>query len=200
MFNLKVGRKIQAASANSNMKRVTLECGGKSPLIVFSDADVEKAAEECATSIFSNQGQVCSGASRAFVHEDVHDKFVDSMKTLAEKRVVGDPFDEKSETGAVISKLQFDKILNYIKLGKAEGAICVTGGEKLGDKGYFIKPTIFTEVEDNMTIAKEEVNQLKIRLDYNNRCLILSLKILKDFWTSVICIQIQRHGRSDPSC
>lgn len=152
-----VGRKIQEASAKSNLKRVTLELGGKSPLIVFKDADVEKAANECATSIFSNQGQVCSGASRAFVHEDVHDEFVACMKKVAEARVVGDPFDEKSEIGAVISKLQLDKILNYIKLGKEQGAVCVSGGEKIDGKGYFMQPTIFTGVTDNMTIAREEI-------------------------------------------
>jgi len=152
-----VGRKIQEASAKSNLKRVTLELGGKSPLIVFKDANIEKAAEECATSIFSNQGQVCSGASRAFVHEDVHDEFVRCLKKLADERVVGDPFDEKSETGAVISRLQFEKILNYIKLGKEQGAVCVAGGERIGEKGYFIRPTIFTEVKDDMIIAKEEI-------------------------------------------
>ena len=153
-----VGRKIQEASAKSNLKRVTLELGGKSPLIVFGDADVQLAANECATSIFSNQGQVCSGASRAFVHESVHDKFVEKLKACAEKRIIGDPFDEKSETGAVISKVQFDKILNYIKVGKEAGAVCVTGGERIGTKGYFIQPTIFTNVTDDMVIAKEEVN------------------------------------------
>lgn len=152
-----VGRKIQEASANSNLKRVTLELGGKSPLIVLKDADLEQAAEECATSIFSNQGQVCSGASRAFVHEDVHDRFVDFLKKCAEKRVVGDAFDEKSDIGAVISKVQFDKILNYIKLGKEQGAVCETGGERIGDKGYFVKPTVFTQVTDDMTIAREEI-------------------------------------------
>lgn len=152
-----VGRKIQEASAKSNLKRVTLELGGKSPLIVFGDADVQLAANECATSIFSNQGQVCSGASRAFVHESVHDKFVEKLKACAEKRIIGDPFDEKSETGAVISKVQFDKILNYIKVGKEAGAVCVTGGERIGTKGYFIQPTIFTNVTDDMVIAKEEI-------------------------------------------
>lgn len=151
------GRKIQEASAKSNLKRVTLELGGKSPLIVFKDADIAKAADECATSIFSNQGQVCSGASRAFVHADVHDKFVEAMIKCAESKVVGDPFDEKSEMGAVINKTQFEKILKYIEVGKEEGAKCVTGGQKIGDKGYFVKPTVFTEVTDDMRIAKEEI-------------------------------------------
>lgn len=151
------GRKIQEASAKSNLKRVTLELGGKSPLIVFKDADIKKAANECATSIFSNQGQVCSGASRAFVHEDVHDKFVEEIIKIAESKVVGDPFDEQSEMGAVINKIQFNKILNYIKVGKDEGAKLVTGGERIGDKGYFVKPTVFTEVKDEMTISREEI-------------------------------------------
>lgn len=118
---------------------------------------VAKAASEVATSVFGNCGQVCSCCSRVFVHEDVHDQFVEKLKGHAEKRIVGDPFDKKSESGCLISKVQFDKVLNYIALGKKEGAECVTGGERISEKGFFMRPTIFTGVTDDMTIAKEEV-------------------------------------------
>jgi acyl-CoA reductase-like NAD-dependent aldehyde dehydrogenase len=154
------GRLIQEASAKSNLKRVSLELGGKSPVIVYKvdDAGIKNAAQETANSIFGNQGQSCCASSRVFVHESVHDKYVEELKRIAESKKVGDPFDENTTNGAIISSEQFEKILNYIENGKKQGASCVTGGERIGKKGYFIKPTIFTNVQDEMTIAKEEVN------------------------------------------
>jgi acyl-CoA reductase-like NAD-dependent aldehyde dehydrogenase len=92
-----------------------------------------------------------------FVHENVHDKFVEKLRSIAESKVVGDPFDEKTTNGALISDLQFNKVLDYIKSGKAEGAKCVSGGERIGNKGYFVKPTIFVDCKDEMKIAKEEI-------------------------------------------
>lgn len=153
------GRKIQEASAKSNLKRVSLELGGKSPFIIF-DVDEEKlkrAAEDTAGSVFGNQGQSCCCSSRVFVHEKVHDKFVQYLKEEAESKVVGSQFDENTTNGALISNLQFNKVLDYIKSGKEQGAKCVTGGERIGEKGYFVKPTIFTDVKDDMRIAKEEI-------------------------------------------
>lgn len=154
-----VGRKIQEASAKSNLKRVGLELGGKSPFIIFDldDEALQRAAEDTAGSIFGNQGQSCCASSRVFVHEKAHDKFVEKLKKIADSKVVGDPFDDKTTNGAIISKLQFNKVLNYIKSGKDEGATVVTGGDRCGEKGYFVKPTVFADVKDTMTIAKEEI-------------------------------------------
>lgn len=154
-----VGRKIQEASAKSNLKRVSLELGGKSPFIIFEldDEGLQRAAQETANSIFGNQGQSCCASSRIFVHENVHEKFLEKLKAIADSKVVGDPFSEETTNGALISELQFNKVLGYIQSGKDEGARCVTGGERVGNKGYFVRPTIFADVKDEMTIAKEEI-------------------------------------------
>jgi len=153
------GRKIQEASAKSNLKRVSLELGGKSPFIIFDvdDEALQQAAEDTACSIFGNQGQSCCASSRVFVHENVYEKFLDKIKALAEEKVVGDPFDENTTNGALISDLQFNKVLDYIKSGKEEGARVVCGGERQGNKGYFVKPTVFADCSDEMKIAKEEI-------------------------------------------
>lgn len=155
-----VGRKIQEASAKSNLKRVTLELGGKSPFIItdVDDELIERAAEDTAASIFANQGQSCCACSRIFVHEKVHDKYVSALAKIADSKVVGDPFDASTTNGAIISKVQFDKILDYIESGKKEGATVAAGGKKCGNnKGYFLRPTVFTNVTDDMKIAKEEI-------------------------------------------
>lgn len=154
-----VGRKIQEASAKSNLKRVSLELGGKSPFIIFDldDEGLQRAAEDTANSIFGNNGQSCCASSRVFVQESVHDKFVAKLKAVAEAKVVGDPFSTSTTNGALISELQFNKVLNYIKTGKEQGAKVVTGGERCAPKGYFIPPTVFVDVQDDMTIAKEEI-------------------------------------------
>ena len=110
-----------------------------------------------ANGIFMNNGQTCFAPSRLFVQEATHDKLLAKLKKIAEDRVIGDPFDAKSTSGAIISKAQFEKVLDYIKSGKEEGAELVTGGERAGTKGYFVKPTIFTNVRDDMKIAREEV-------------------------------------------
>ncbi len=154
-----VGRKIQEASAKSNLKRVSLELGGKSPFIIFDvdDKQLQKAAEDTAGSIFGNQGQSCCASSRVFVHESVHDAFVDKLKKIADSKVVGDPFANTTTNGALISDLQFRKVLDYIESGKAEGAKVVAGGERVGNKGYFVRPTVFADCRDDMKIAKEEI-------------------------------------------
>ncbi len=154
-----VGRKIQEASAKSNLKRVSLELGGKSPFIIFDvdDKQLQKAAEDTASSIFANQGQSCCASSRVFVHESVHDAYVEKLRKIADSKVVGDPFGANTTNGALISDLQFRKVLDYIESGKAEGAKVVAGGERVGNKGYFVRPTIFTECRDEMKIAKEEI-------------------------------------------
>jgi len=151
------GKIIMELAARSNLKAVTLELGGKSPFIIMDDADVDQAVELAHFALFFNQGQCCCAGSRTFVHERVYDEFVEKSKARAEKRVVGDPFRKGVEQGPQIDDEQFNKILRYIKSGVDSGANLVTGGDKLGDKGYYIQPTVFSDVKDDMKIAQEEI-------------------------------------------
>ncbi len=144
-------------SAADTMKRITFELGGKSPNIVFADADIDKAVDGALIGIFLNQGQCCCAGSRLFVQEEAHDQFVNRLASKVQGRRVGDPFDPKTQQGPQIDKAQFDKIMGYIDQGKRAGARVVTGGERHGDKGFYIKPTVFTDVKDEMTIASEEI-------------------------------------------
>lgn len=134
-----------------------MELGGKSPNIVFSDADLDEAVKHASHGIFFNQGQTCCAGSRTFVEEKIFDEFLERAKVYAETRKVGDPFDLKTEQGPQVNEKQMNTILGYIDHGKKEGAQLVTGGSRLGDKGYFVKPTIFSNVHNNMKIAKEEI-------------------------------------------
>lgn len=143
--------------ASQTLKRLTFELGGKSPNIVFADADLEAAAVGSHFGLYFNQGQCCCAGSRLFVQDKVYDKFVDKLAAMNKGRKLGDPLDPATEQGPQVDQAQFDKILHYIGLGKAEGATCVTGGKRFGDRGYFIEPTLFTEVTDNMAIAKDEI-------------------------------------------
>ncbi|TLS26719.1 hypothetical protein PpBr36_04368 [Pyricularia pennisetigena] len=152
-----VGRTIMKAAASSNLKKVTLELGGKSPNIVFNDADIEAAVSWVNFGIYYNHGQCCCAGSRIYVQEGVYDKFVAAFKERAQKNKVGDPFKEDTFQGPQVSELQFNRIMDYIKSGKEEGATVETGGERHGDKGYFIQPTIFTNVRPEMKIMKEEI-------------------------------------------
>jgi aldehyde dehydrogenase (NAD+) len=151
------GKIIMELSARSNLKPVTLELGGKSPFIIMDDADVDHAVELAHFALFFNQGQCCCAGSRTFVHERVYEEFVEKSKARAERRVVGDPFRKGVEQGPQIDDEQFNKILGYIKAGVESKANLVTGGARLGDKGYYIKPTIFSDVQDGMKIAQEEI-------------------------------------------
>jgi len=152
-----VGHLIASAAATSNLKRITLELGGKSPNVVFADADMEHAVEMAHFALFFNQGQCCCAGSRTFVEDAAYDEFVERSHERAKKRVVGDPFDLGTEQGAQVDKEQMNKILGLINKGKAEGAKLVTGGGRHGDVGAFVQPTIFSDVTDGMTIAKEEI-------------------------------------------
>ncbi|KAI0853901.1 aldehyde dehydrogenase [Daldinia vernicosa] len=152
-----VGRAIMKAAAASNLKKVTLELGGKSPNIVFDDADIEQAISWVNFGIYYNHGQCCCAGSRVYVQEGIYDKFVAAFKKRAEENHVGDPFDERTFQGPQVSKLQYDRIMGYIEEGKKGGATIETGGERHGDKGYFIKPTIFTNVTHDMKIMQEEI-------------------------------------------
>ncbi|XP_077989268.1 aldehyde dehydrogenase 1A1-like isoform X2 [Glandiceps talaboti] len=151
------GRLIQQASGKSNLKRVTLELGGKSPLIVFADADIDYAVSIGHEAIFANMGQVCCAGSRTFVHEDIYDEYVKKAIERANKRTVGDPFDTNNQSGPQVSELQFDRVMALIESGKKEGAKLECGGGRIGDKGYFIQNTVFSDVKDDMRIAKEEI-------------------------------------------
>ncbi|CAL5360597.1 unnamed protein product [Camellia sinensis] len=153
-----VGRLIMQAAAKSNLKSVSLELGGKSPLIIFDDADVDKAADLALLGVLYNkQGEICVAGSRVFVQEGIYDELVKKLLEKAKAWVVGDPFDPTVRQGPQVDKVQFDKILSYIEHGKREGATLLTGGKPCGEKGYYIEPTIFTDVTDNMLIARDEI-------------------------------------------
>lgn len=152
-----VGKLIMKMAAESNLKRVSLELGGKAPNIVFADADIDAAVAGAMRGIFFNQGEVCCAGSRLFLQDEIHDEFLGKLKTHAEKLVVGDPMDPKTQMGAQVSKEQFDKILAFIDSGKKEGATLVTGGGPAANKGYFLKPTVFDSKSDDITIVREEI-------------------------------------------
>ena len=151
------GQLVMQAAAKSNLKRVSLELGGKSPNVVFADADLDAAVEGAYFGLFFNQGQCCCAGSRLFVEEKIHDAFVEKLVARAKKQRVGDPFDMATTQGPQISQEQCDRIMGYIDVGVSEGANLLSGGKRVGSKGYFIQPTIFSGVKDNMRIAKEEI-------------------------------------------
>ena len=135
---------IENYAANSNLKTVALELGGKSPMIVFDDADVDMAVSLAHTATFLNQGQVCCAGSRTFVQEGIYDKFVEAMANKAAAMKVGGCTEENIEQGPQIDDLQFQKVLGYVQKGKDEGATLATGGGRYGPQGYFVQPTVFT--------------------------------------------------------
>src|SRR5438477_2074418 len=151
------GQIIMEAAARSKRKRVSLELGGKSPNVIFADADLDAAVEGAYFALFFNQGQCCCAGSRLFVEDRVHDQFVDKVLKKAKSKRVGDPFDPQTTQGPQVSQEQFDRIMGYVEAGKKEGAKLLTGGKRVGDRGYFIEPTVFDGVTDNMKIAKEEI-------------------------------------------
>jgi len=152
-----IGKVVAVAAAQSNLKRVSLELGGKSPLIILPDADIDMAVTVAHGAIFNNHGQNCCAGSRTFVHEDIYDEFVSKATEQALQRTVGDPYESSTMQGPQIDEAQYKKILGLIDTGKQEGATLSCGGSKHGDTGYFVQPTVFSNVTDNMTIAKEEI-------------------------------------------
>ncbi len=153
--------KIIAQAALSNLKKVTLELGGKSPMIVFSDFDLDTAVDYALFAIYCNSGQVCSAGSRMIVEESIYDDFVAKMAERAKKIRVGPGLEEDTEMGPLVSEPQMKRVLEYIEIGKKEGAKLITGGERLkGDKygnGFYISPTIFSNVKPSMRIVQEEI-------------------------------------------
>ncbi len=152
-----VGHLIMEAAAKSNLKRVTLELGGKSPNIVFADADLDIAVKGSHNALFFNQGQCCNAGSRLFVEEKCYDEFVAKSVEKAKQRKVGDPFATDTEQGPQVDQDQFDKVMSYIESGMHQGARMLCGGHRFGDRGYFIEPTVFADVQDEMKIAQEEI-------------------------------------------
>ncbi|DBB05307.1 TPA: Aldehyde dehydrogenase 2 member B7, mitochondrial [Trebouxia sp. C0006] len=151
-----VGKLIMKQAAE-RIKPVTLELGGKSPCIICPDADIDHAVEGAHDALFFNMGQCCTAGSRTFVHEDIYDEFVKKAVQRAKNRKVGDPFDDDTEQGPQVSKEQFDKILDMCKQGEEQGAKLECGGKRLGDKGYYIEPTVFSNVQDDNIIATDEI-------------------------------------------
>ncbi len=159
--SIETARKLLQNSAVSNLKRLSLELGGKSPNIVFPDADLDAAIKSQFWGVFGNKGEMCTAASRLLVHADVHDRFLDELSARAKKLRVGNPADPNSQMGSQISARQMDRILDYIESGRQEGARVLAGGERdvEGDKakGYYVKPTVFSDVRPDMKIAREEI-------------------------------------------
>ncbi|HZO72190.1 MAG TPA: aldehyde dehydrogenase family protein [Ktedonobacteraceae bacterium] len=154
-----VGKKILQASVG-NLKRVTLELGGKSPNIIFPDADLKYAIRGAITAIFFNQGQVCTAGSRMFVHKSVYDQVVDGLSNMAKGMKIGHGIDPSTDLGPLVSQEQLERVTGYIETGKREGARTATGGARAEGEhltGYFVQPTVFDDVKDEMTIAREEI-------------------------------------------
>lgn len=154
------GRKVMAAAA-ATLKHVTLELGGKSPLIVFSDADIDDAVSAALLGNFYTQGEVCSNGTRVFVEEEIHAEFISRLKNRTEKMVIGDPLDPATHVGTLISEEHMSKVLGYVDSGLAEGAELLTGGKRVTrdglDAGFFVEPAIFDGCTDDMAIVREEI-------------------------------------------
>jgi len=157
----RTARRLMQASAGSNLKKLTLELGGKSPQVIFPDADMDRAVEACFWGIFGNKGETCNAGSRVLVHERVYDDFVGRLAERASALRVGDPLDPNTEMGAQVSQRQLDTILGYVESGKQQGARLLAGGardtEGAKAKGFFMRPTIFGDVRPDMRIAQEEI-------------------------------------------
>jgi aldehyde dehydrogenase (NAD+) len=153
------GRKIVQASAD-NLKRVSLELGGKSPDIVFADADLEKAIPGAAMGVFFNSGQICAAGTRVLVERKIHEEFVDRLKQFSSSLKVGNGLDPDVQLGPIVSQKQLDRVMRYVDIGGKEGARLAYGGQRLGGDlaaGYFVQPTVFADVSNDMTIAREEI-------------------------------------------
>ena len=155
-----VGKQLMIAAAG-NVKKISLELGGKSPMIVFEDADFPLAVEWVQFGIFVNQGEVCSATSRLYLHDKIHDRFVEELTKKAKRIKIGNPLEEATEMGPIASEKQLNKVMHYIELGKKEGAEIAYGGKRLQNgelkKGFYVSPTIFTNVKNNMKVVQDEI-------------------------------------------
>ncbi|XP_054631809.1 mitochondrial 10-formyltetrahydrofolate dehydrogenase-like isoform X3 [Dunckerocampus dactyliophorus] len=151
-----IGKQIMKSCALSNLKKVSLELGGKSPLIIFSDCDMDKAVRMGMSSVYFNKGENCIAAGRLFVEESIHDEFISRVVEEIKKMKIGDPLDRSTDHGPQNHKAHLDKLLEYCEVGVKEGATLLYGGKQVDRPGFFMEPTVFTDVEDHMFIAKEE--------------------------------------------
>ncbi len=155
-----VGQKIIRAAAG-NCKRMSMELGGKSPNIIFADADLDAAVPGAAMAVFQNSGQICSAGTRMYVQRPIYDEFVEKVAAYAKTLRVGDPLDPETQLGPLVSAEQLDRVTGYLALGKSQGATVLAGGERLTEgaleRGYFVAPTVFAGVRDDMRIAREEI-------------------------------------------
>jgi phenylacetaldehyde dehydrogenase len=149
--------KLIVHAATGNLKKVTLELGGKSPNVVFKDADLDAAIAGSASAIFFNQGQCCCAGSRLFVERSVFDQVVEGVAAQARKIKVGSGLDPETSMGPLVSDEQLRRVCNYLEIGMAEGARALTGGKKLGAKGYFVEPTVLVDTKDDMRVVQEEI-------------------------------------------
>lgn len=150
------GKAIVAAAAG-NLKKVTLELGGKSPNIILADADLEKAIPAAAMSVFFNSGQTCTAATRLYIQDAIHDQVIEGVAEVARKLKVAHGFDEAAVLGPLISARQLARVKGYVEQGRAEGGEVVVGGEQIGDRGYFFQPTVISGTRNDMTIVREEI-------------------------------------------
>jgi aldehyde dehydrogenase (NAD+) len=151
-----VGKIIMQAAAG-NLKKVSLELGGKAPNIIFPDADLDQAVPQAMMGVYFNSGQVCCAGTRIFVQRDRYDEVVEKFSSFSKNVSVGDPFDRKNTLGPLVSREQFDRVKSYLDVGKKEGATVSAGGSAVGGKGYFVQPTLFSDVKNEMRIAREEI-------------------------------------------
>ena len=157
--SIPTGKKIQEMAAKSNLKRVTLELGGKSPAVVFDDCDLEKAVFWTANAITANTGQVCFAASRVYVQEGIYEKFIEKYKEAmkAKSQVVGDPEQQKTQIGPLVDEAQFKRVSGFIERGQQGQGKLLVGGQRIGDKGWYIEPTVFTDVDPESEIHTQEI-------------------------------------------
>jgi len=181
------GRKV-AASAAGNLKHVTMELGGKSPLIVFDDADIDSAIGGAMLGNFYSTGQVCSNGTRVFVNRKIKSEFLKRLKARTDAMIIGDPMDEATQIGPMVSWAQREKVLAYIEKGKAEGATLLTGGgipNNVSGEGYYIQPTVFADVTDDMTIAREEIfGPVMCVLDFDDEAEVIARANATEFGLS----------------
>jgi phenylacetaldehyde dehydrogenase len=150
--------KLIVNAATGNLKKVSLELGGKSPNVVFKDADIDGAISGSASAIFFNQGQTCCAGSRLFVERSVFDRVVEGVAAKAKKINVGSGLEPKTAMGPLVSEEQLQRVCNYLEIGLSEGATAITGGKKMGDsKGYFVEPTVLVNTKDDMRVVQEEI-------------------------------------------
>ena len=159
--SVSTGKMIMAAAAET-LKAVTLELGGKSPLVIFEDADLDSAVSAAMLANFYTQGEICSNGTRVFVHRQVHDAFVEELRSRTETMTIGDPLDPATDVGALISEAHMNKVLGYVDAGIAAGAHVVCGGGRAAgtavlERGFFVEPTVFTACTDDMSIVREEI-------------------------------------------